>query len=130
MVMVFPVVVAEIQVADGVPAIISGLEVEPVLSLPTTVMVLFAGTVPLEDENVADAGLPSNTAVFDGVTRRLTDTVVSPLGVVMVIWAVYVAGLRLLTPLKRSTIRVAGPLPKVPEPFVGESKFSHPEALL
>src|ERR1039458_5901317 len=83
MVMMFPVVVAVIHDCVGVPARISGLDVDLVLSLPTTLTVWFAGAVALLDEKVAKAGLPSSTGTFAGVTRRLTPTLVTPLGVVM-----------------------------------------------
>lgn len=124
MVMLLPLVVALTQLAVGEPAVIGGLVLEPVLSLPTTVTVWLVVADPVAVEKVEDAGIASNTGLFDCVTRTETDTVVTPLGVVMltVAWYGVLEGPRLVTPLKRSTSRVAGVFPKVPE--LPESKFN------
>src|SRR5580704_278667 len=105
MVKLLPLVLAVTQVCVGEPAVIGGLDVELVLSLPTMVTVWFVVPAPVTVEKVADEGRPSRTGVFDGVIRRVTATVVVPLGVVMltVAWYGVLDGPRLVMPLKRST---------------------------
>jgi hypothetical protein len=86
--MVFPEVVAVSHEAAEAPAEIGGLDVEPVLSLPTTVMVWLIALPPLETENVVKAGLPNNTGTFPAVTRTVTPTLKLPPVVVMSMVAV------------------------------------------
>jgi hypothetical protein len=71
---VLPLVVAESQVAVGAPATIGGLVVDNVLSLPTIVTLWLLVLAPEVIENVVEAGMPSSTGVFNGVTRILTAT--------------------------------------------------------
>jgi hypothetical protein len=86
--MVFPEAVAVTQETVGEPMLINGLDVEPVLSLPTTMTLCVAGVDPLEEENVLKAGLPNRTGTLAAVTRSETGTVALPPDELMVMVAV------------------------------------------
>src|ERR1035438_2201670 len=80
---VLPLVVAESQVAVGAPAVIGGVVVDDVVLLPTIVTFWLEVLAPEVIENVVEAGMPSSTGVFAGVTRRLTAIWLRPPGLVI-----------------------------------------------